>query len=187
MSGKLVVHLEGERRLLQELLKVLSAALVLEPVDVVAIGGDLQTSGRRWTSVANLINILFVQLCTPSWYSSNLIGRQRTLYFLRLSWTFDLMYNRLYESRVVIYLGNFLVTTYNSRIDSQTYLESWFGCMCQVGELPRQYFTFYKHNIFKSYPDPNVNLWLLKSFNIWRTIMLILTYAVKQLRPYSIH
>ena len=47
MSGKLVVHLEGERRLLQELLKVLSAALVLEPVDVVAIGGDLQTSGRR--------------------------------------------------------------------------------------------------------------------------------------------
>ena len=47
MSGKLVVHLEGERRLLQELLKVLSAALVLEPVDVVAIGGDLQTIGRR--------------------------------------------------------------------------------------------------------------------------------------------
>jgi hypothetical protein len=39
--GKLSVHLKGKSRLFEVLLEVLAAALVLQPVDVVAVGHDL--------------------------------------------------------------------------------------------------------------------------------------------------
>ena len=42
VSGELGVHLQSQGRLLVVLFKVLAAALVLEPVDVVAVSHDLR-------------------------------------------------------------------------------------------------------------------------------------------------